>query len=153
VSELEKLATCLHFLIKENLTGGGIYFSSGIHSNFKTSFSPSSSVCVSLIFFEDFRYWEQNISSHCCRLERGSMCSPDKETGSKANKPGARTLCSIQKYIGEVLPLLLWWSWVMPLCCLQMQTIDTSRQQRRKLPAPPVKGVLRLLCTLSSLSL
>lgn len=28
----------------------------------------------------------------------------------------------------------------MPLCCFQMHTIDTSRQQRRKLPAPPVKG-------------
>lgn len=28
------------------------------------------------------------------------------------------------------------------MCCLQMHTIDTSRQQRRKLPAPPIKGTL-----------
>lgn len=31
------------------------------------------------------------------------------------------------------------------MCCLQMHTIDTSRQQRRKLPAPPIKGALKLL--------
>lgn len=30
----------------------------------------------------------------------------------------------------------------MHMCCLQMHTIDTSRQQRRKLPAPPIKGAL-----------
>lgn len=34
------------------------------------------------------------------------------------------------------------------MCCLQMHTIDTSRQQRRKLPAPPIKSVFKLLYAL-----
>lgn len=33
----------------------------------------------------------------------------------------------------------------MYMCCLQMHTIDTSRQQRRKLPAPPIQGAPKVI--------
>lgn len=38
------------------------------------------------------------------------------------------------KQLGQVLQL------VLCLVCLQPVTVDSSRQQRRRLPAPPVKG-------------
>lgn len=53
----------LYFLIKDDFTGGGLYFSSGIHSNFKTSFPPSPSVCLSLLFSLKISDIESRISA------------------------------------------------------------------------------------------
>ncbi|NWS45049.1 MYRIP protein, partial [Probosciger aterrimus] len=96
----------------KGLTGDGRYFSSDICSNFKTSFSPSPSVCLSLLFPLKISDIESRISAltvaglnvaPCVRLTR-------KRDQKQTN---------------------------------QMHTIDTSRQQRRKLPAPPIKGEKR----------
>lgn len=103
---LKKLAICLYFLIKEDFTGGGLYFSSGIHSNFKTSFPPSPSVCLSLLFSLKISDIESRISAltvaglnvaPCVRLTR-------KRDQKQTNQVPEHY---VQKYIGEILPLSL----------------------------------------------